>query len=328
MSTIGERQDAYYQGVRMVRYDLLKELAIATTVVLVVVLALAALLSSADVPPLTIQKWAQDDPVDFVTTATSELAGTSTSAGYGPPYNSGDGSVQQLGPLAPQDWVGIRLPVDSANDFVLTPLKYASVGNPDLTTALATYTASDAKTQAAWLDGYGTALQQATQQSGRVVVAAGDYGPLPVLMADLLDVARTGGLDGQLLNTGRFYETDFTRPLLFMGDSEHFRSLAEDQHLIGDQWGMMNETGQYPGQTWLWLYTAWYQLPPFQEGGWFAANADLVVVLIMGVLTALLALVPFVPGLRDIPRYVPLYRLIWRRYYHQPHRVPATSPRS
>jgi hypothetical protein len=311
----------------MVRYDLLKELAVATAVVLVVVLALAALLSSADVPPLTIQKWAQDDPVDFVTTATSELAGTSTSAGYGPPYNSGDGSVQQLGPLAPQDWVGVRVPVDSANDFVLTPLKYASAGNPELATALAAYTASDPKAQAAWLDGYGTALQQATEQDGRVVVAAGDYGPLPVLMAGLLEVARTGGLDGQLLDTGRFYQTDFTRPLLFMGDSEHFRGLAVDQHLVGDQWGMMNETGQYPGQTWLWLYTAWYQLPPFQEGGWFAANADLVVVLIMGAFTALLALVPFIPGLRDIPRYVPLYRLIWRRYYHQPQPAIAASAR-
>jgi hypothetical protein len=315
MSTIGERQDAYYAGIRMVRYDLLKELAVATTVVLVVVLALAALLSSSDVPPLTVQKWAQDDAIDFVTTATSELAGTSASAQYGAPYNSGDASVQQLGPLAPQAWAGVRLPVDPANDFVLAPLKYASVGNPDLAAALATFTASDAKLQGAWLDSYGTALQQATQQDGRVVVAAGDYGPLPILMADLLDVARTGGLDGQLLDTGRFYQTDFTRPLLFMGDGGHFQALAEDQHLVGDQWGMMNETGQYPGQTWLWLYTAWYQLPPFQEGGWFAANADLVVVLIMGVLTALLALVPFVPGLRDIPRRVPVHRLIWRRYY-------------
>jgi len=27
MSTIGERQDAYYEGIRMVRFDLLKELA-------------------------------------------------------------------------------------------------------------------------------------------------------------------------------------------------------------------------------------------------------------------------------------------------------------
>ena len=26
---------------------------------------------------------------------------------------------------------------------------------------------------------------------------------------------------------------------------------------------MMNETGNYPGQAWLWLYTFWYQVPPF-----------------------------------------------------------------
>jgi hypothetical protein len=27
--------------------------------------------------------------------------------------------------------------------------------------------------------------------------------------------------------------------------------------------------------------------------------------------------VPFIPGLRDIPRFVPIYRLIWRRYYKE-----------
>jgi hypothetical protein len=35
----------------------------------------------------------------------------------------------------------------------------------------------------------------------------------------------------------------------------------------------------------------------------------------MGLLTALLFLVPLIPGLRDIPRWIPIYRLIWRRYY-------------
>jgi hypothetical protein len=25
--------------------------------------------------------------------------------------------------------------------------------------------------------------------------------------------------------------------------------------------------------------------------------------------------VPLIPGLRDIPRWIPIYRLIWRRYY-------------
>jgi hypothetical protein len=25
--------------------------------------------------------------------------------------------------------------------------------------------------------------------------------------------------------------------------------------------------------------------------------------------------VPFIPGLRDIPRYIPIHRLIWKHYY-------------
>jgi hypothetical protein len=35
----------------------------------------------------------------------------------------------------------------------------------------------------------------------------------------------------------------------------------------------------------------------------------------MVLLTTLLMLVPLIPGLRDIPRWIPIYRLIWRRYY-------------
>jgi len=31
--------------------------------------------------------------------------------------------------------------------------------------------------------------------------------------------------------------------------------------LTGSQWGVMNETGSYPGQPWRWLYTLWYQVP-------------------------------------------------------------------
>jgi hypothetical protein len=327
MATIAERQDEYYRGVRMVRYDLVKELAIATVVVLVLVVALAAFLSSPDVPPLTVQQWAQADAVDFVTTATNELAGASSSAGYGPPYNDASGSVQNLGPIAPQQWAGVHIAVDPPNDFVLQPLKYAGVGNAQLTQALATFNDANSAQQGKWLDAYTKALADAKEQDGKIVVAAGEYGPLPVMMDNLLQVARTGGLDGHLLNGGRFYQTDFTKPLLFMGDGEHLANLAKDQQLQGNQWGMMNETGQYPGQTWLWLYTIWYQLPPFQEGGWFAANADLVVVLLILVLTALLALVPFIPGLRDIPRWIPIYRLIWRRHYREAARSDRVATR-
>jgi hypothetical protein len=81
--------------------------------------------------------------------------------------------------------------------------------------------------------------------------------------------------------------------------------------LSGDQWGMMNETGNFPGQAWLWLYTFWYQVSPFNS----SANADAQVWGIMALLSLVLVFVPFIPGLRSIPRLVPIYRLIWRQHY-------------
>ena len=307
----GDSQEVYYAGVRMVRYDLIKELVVALVVSAILVVIAAAAFSSPDDPSVTIQSWAQSDPVDFVTTAVAELSGQSETATYGPPYNNTAGAAQAIGPFAPAQWAGVSTPIDPAQDFVLKPLTLASTGNQALTTALQTYNQAGATQQSVWLDAYTKALADATASNGQVTVAAGDYGPVPILMSNLLGVARTGGLDGLLLQTGHFYQTDYTRPLLFMGDGSYLPNLAAAQHLTGDQWGMMNETGSYPGQTWLWLYTFWYQVPPFST----APNADLIVVILMVLLTALLALVPFIPGLRDIPRWIPVHRLIWRRYY-------------
>ena len=74
---------------------------------------------------------------------------------------------------------------------------------------------------------------------------------------------------------------------------------------------MMNETGNFPGQAWLWLYTLWYQVPPMNQ----SSNGDVEVWAIMMALTVMLALVPFIPGLRSIPRWLGIYRLIWRSHY-------------
>jgi hypothetical protein len=319
-------QATYYGNIRTVPYDLLKELTIALIGTLVVVAGLTVFLSSPDQPPETIQSWAQKDPVDLVTTAAGELAGTTVSAQYGAPYDGGSSSVQSLGFFSPQAWIGIRQPVDSAQDFVLGPLQHASVGNADLAAALTTYSQADPKQQAAWLDAYTKALKDAKADSnGAITMATGDYGPLPAMMDSLLGLARSGGLDGALVTNGRFYQTDYTMPLLFMGDGSYLASLASDAHLLGNQWGMMNETGTYPGQSWLWLYTMWYQLPPFNGN----ANADIMVVLTVTVLSLGLVVVPFLPILRDLPRWIPLYRLIWRDYYREEATaapVSGTSP--
>jgi hypothetical protein len=320
MSAFRQRlsQDEYYRGMRMTSYDLVKELAYALAGVAVLALLLAAVFSSPDVPAVTIASWAQSDPVDFVTTATGELSGSTISAGYGNPYNT-NGSGQSWGPIAPVQWFGTRIPLDSADAFVIQPLKYASVGNTELGTALGSWSGASSDQQTAWLKAYADALGKATVTGGKVSVANGDYGPLPTMMNNLLGVAQSGGLDGLLLVNGRFYETDYTQSLLFMGDGAYLSGLAQQANLTGSQWGMMNETGQYPGQTWLWLYTMWYQVWPFtsQDGflGLNAGNADLGIVILMTVLTAALAFVPLITVLRDIPRWVPIHRLIWRRYY-------------
>ena len=85
---------------------------------------------------------------------------------------------------------------------------------------------------------------------------------------------------------------------------------------------MMNETGSYPGQVWLWLYTFWYQIAPFDS----SSNGDVLVMLIMGFLSVCFILIPFIPGVRDIPRAIPIYRLIWRDHYREQRSNTAAGP--
>jgi len=124
-------------------------------------------------------------------------------------------------------------------------------------------------------------------------------------------VARSGYLEGSLTSSGNFYGGDQTRSLLLLSDGAYLEDRAVAQRLGGDQWGMMNETGNYPGQPWMWLYTFWYQVRPFST----SENADAQVWALMMLLTLALMFVPLIPGLRDIPRWIPVHRLIWRDYY-------------
>jgi hypothetical protein len=291
-------------------YDLVREFAIATGVVLVLTVVLAIVFSSPDDPPSTIKQWSRSDPVDFVTTAVSELDGSSTTAGYGPPYNhNGDG--QQIWFVHLQKWLGVSHPIDTAKDFVLAPLS-AITPRPALPAAVSAYRSASTKQQAAWTTAYSSALAKATVAGGdSISVPAGSYGPLATMMPSLLSFAQGGGLDGALLTSRQFYQTDYTKPLLFMADGGVLAARAQAQHLLGTQWGMMNETGSYPGQVWLWLYTFWYQIKPFST----STNADILVLAVMGVLTLAFVMIPLLPGISDLPRRIPIYKLIWRDHY-------------
>ncbi|HEX9335976.1 MAG TPA: hypothetical protein VF892_08820 [Pseudonocardiaceae bacterium] len=301
------------------RYDLVKEFVLATVVVVALTVLLAAVFSSPDEKAISLADWANAAPTDVVATAAGELAGTTTSAGYGAPYNT-NGSGQQLGPLALQRWAGVTIPVDSAQDLVLTPLGRVP-NDPALTTALNTWQQASADQQSQWSNAYVTALG-GVPDGDPAKVAAGHYGPVPVITAKFLTLARSGGLEGALGPSGTFYNGDTTRGLLLLADGAYLQDQARARNLGGNQWGMMNETGNYPGQPWMWLYTFWYQIKPFS----MSSNADAQVWGVMALLTLGLVFVPFIPGLRSIPRLLPVHRLIWRDYYrNQPRPVLPSS---
>ncbi len=188
-------------------------------------------------------------------------------------------------------------PINSAQDFVVTPLASDTKGNPALATALATYRAAPAAQQLKWANAYVNAVTKVKFVNGAPVVPAAADGPVPVMLANELTMARSGALDASMLAKQPFYGTNFTRPLLFIEDGAYFVEPGQAMRLGGSQWGVMNETGSYPGQPWLWLYTLWYQVP-----GWTnSANIDMIAIYMTGAATLLLLAVPFIPGLRDVP---------------------------
>jgi hypothetical protein len=315
-------------------YDLVKEACIAIGVITLLAVVLTVLFSSPDDKPSTVAQWSRELPANFVTAAVKELDGTSSTSEYGPPYNH-NGEGQQAWFLRPQKWLGVSHPIDTANDFVIEPLKTVA-NDPTLQTAIAQYQTAPEKTQKAWGEAYAKPLEEyeaaleekkappksvsVDSSTGEVTVQASGAGPVPTMISSLLSLAKSGGLDGSLLTSRQFFQTDYTKPLLFMSDGGLLAERAEGQHLLGDQWGMMNETGSYPGQAWLWLYTLWYQVEPFKS----SENADILVMLVMGVLSLAFICIPFIPGIRSIPRRIPIYRLIWREHY----RSSATPPQT
>jgi hypothetical protein len=286
-------------------YDLVKEFVVAMVVIGILTVLLAVVFSSPDRKAITLAGWANAAPSDVVATATAELAGTSESSGYGAPYNNA-APGQSLGPLHLQRAGGVRIPVDSANDLVIAPLS-AVTGNGPLSLALDAWRSASAEQQTSWATHYADALAAAPDSDPATLATAAD-GPVPVLANQLLNLAHSGALEGMLTSSGTFYSDNATKPLLLLTDGTYLEDQARADHLGGDQWGMMNETGNFPGQPWMWLYTFWYQIKPFST----SENADSLVWGLMALLTLAFILIPYIPGLRSLPRHLGIHRLIWR----------------
>jgi hypothetical protein len=294
-------------------YDIIKEGVIALVVVAILVATLSFLFGSPDDKTLTFRGWAQSNSENFYATTVQELAGTSGSATYGRPYNA-NGDGLNIGPLFLQKWAGVTHRVTPANDFVIKPLTL-EVQPVEVSAALKTWKSASSEQQNKWATNLDTAIGKA---DGKIsAVPAGDYGPVPALAKGLTDMAKAGTLDAALLSQGGFFQTDSTKQILFFGDGAYLDDAGTAANLQGGTWGMMNETGRYPGQAWLWLYSFWYQIPPFnnENSHPIGANADAYIMLIMGGLSVGLILLPLIPGVRSLPIRIPIHRAIWRSYY-------------
>ena len=298
---------------RTKKYDIVKEGTIALILVMIFTVVLSLLMGSPDEKPLTFKGWATSNADNFYATTVSELAGTSGTATYGAPYNKG-GDGLNLGPLWLQKWSGVTHPIDTVKDFVVEPLTN-QVAPPEVASALAIWNSASADQQNKWALSYDDAI---VAVEGKVSsVATGVYGPVPALARGLTDLAKSGGLDAALLSQGGFFQTDNTKQILFFGDGSYLDDAGTAANLQGGTWGMMNETGRYPGQAWLWLYSFWYQIPPFnnEESKPIGSNADAYIMVLMGGLSLALILIPFIPGVRSIPMRIPIHRGIWSSYY-------------
>src|SRR4029079_1817190 len=153
-------------------YDLVKEFVLALALITALSLVLAAIFSSPDDKSITMSGWAKADPADAVATAAGELAGTTTSATYGAPYNHASGGLSVLR-LKLQKWGGRGIRINSA-DLVLQPLR-AQAGDVRTTRDLAAWDALSADQQTAAATAYADALA-AAPDGDPAQVAPGQYG--------------------------------------------------------------------------------------------------------------------------------------------------------
>ncbi len=342
------------------RYDLITEGTIAVIFVAVLCILAAILWGSPD-GGLTYPKapaspagqafsaryWDTNDPSDLAQTAVQELLGGTTTAEYGPPFNTTTGASQEIIGIQPAEIAkaifGLTLPINTANDFVLAPVsQIVAPYNPLVAAAIGRYKAAGgdlspgasasqvaSAQQATWLNNYAKALAKPSAKftPTSVTVPSGNYGPVPVIIQAELLAARNGSLDGYFQGSDQQLSTNTTMGTMFFSDGSLWESIAEAQGVGGDQWGVMNELWNFPGQVWLWLYAGMYQIPALNPSS--NSNLDLDVGLLMVLFGFLLPMfAPWIPGINRIPRWIPFYKIIYRQYYRSTggRQPPAKTP--
>lgn len=297
---------------RYVRSDFVKHLATTTLVIAVLTVILSAVFREPVRPALKIATVARQAPVLFEQVVIADLNGTDAISTYGPPYTAATGSVQS--PL--QRAVGVIHPVDPKIDFVLRPLAMVARIDPAVDRALRQWNAAPPTRQQAWANSYASALGHAQRRGEQVVVPAGHYGPVPVMMAGLLRLGQSGLMTGALNRSPADYQFDNMYSLLFL-QGQPLHIAAGRLKLLGNQWGIIHEeNAPYPGPWWMTIVTAIYQIPYIAN----ASSGDAMALSLGFLLFIILMVAPWIPGINRLPHHLFVYRWIWKDYYraHKP----------
>ena len=292
---VGKQTDAPPE--RLVRHCFWKYPVIAF-ILFVIIIIVAALVGSPNWPRDTIASVSQQDPGGAVLAFTQELDGDSTSTQNATEYGMGyPGDVFAHNPLHQAAW------------FL----------GPTVQSALNMYDAASPQQRITWAKNYENALGTITPMaSGGGMVATsspdyskigtlkGNFGPIPVMVAADLRLAQNGYLEQYLQTIEPGHAYHLTNIWLY--DHPHMLNTAIAQGLTDDQWGMVKERGFPVGP--------WYLIIPSIIHVKFPGGENGPGFVLWNLLFAffLLFIVPLVPGLRDLPRYLKLYRFI----YHYP----------
>lgn len=282
---------------RLVRHVFWKYPLLAA-VLLLVVAVIAAFVGSPNWPRDTIAGVATADPGGAILAFTQELDGTSSSASNAQEWGMGDpGQV-----------------------FVLNPLRqYAPLLGADVQSAIATYDAATTDQQQSWASNYDKALGTITPMSSgggmggggipspdytKIDTLQGDFGPVPMLVKSDLQLAQGGYLEQYLQAVDPGHSYHLTNIWLY--DHPHLLNTAVAEGLTDDQWGMVKERGFVVGPWYLFIPAVIHVKLPGGEGG------PGFILWNLGFAFLLLFLVPLVPGLRSLPKYLKFYRFIYR----------------
>ncbi|AWB10337.1 hypothetical protein TDSAC_0984 [Thermodesulfobium acidiphilum] len=307
------KSDEYLKNVPLKSYDLIKEGLAVFISIAIIIFALALIFGSPDYPPVTAKQIAKYETISYLKTFINILEGKSSISDYGPPYDSDTSQSQNFFGIKPSVILGVTTPINPIDDFIINPLEKIAIFDNNLKSSLEEYKNATNEQKLKWVKSYDKALENAKIENNNVIIPNGDYGPIKTMMNSLFKLGLSGLLEGSIVSSNSpydFYNMNFTKPLLlFQGKVYH--SVAKQLDMLGEDWGISNETGNYPGAWWLWPYTLAYQLPPMST----SSNGDLQVGILMMTFFLVLLLFPYLPLLNKIPKFLKIYKIIWRDWY-------------